>query len=117
MNKEKEYLYIGHYEDTRGKKIIKVGTTNNIKRRTTEHNRNYRRNQHYKMPNDKSFIMDCSIPLSKANTLKYEESIKEDLRNQQVGVYIPNDRFICDELPETITIKIKKEYIIKFIED
>ena len=34
-------LYIGWYVDNGGKYIVKIGTTNDIKRRTYEHNRYY----------------------------------------------------------------------------
>ena len=35
---EKEYLYVGHYIDTKGNYILKVGTTNNLKNRQRQHN-------------------------------------------------------------------------------
>ena len=39
----KEYLYVGYYIDTQGRYILKIGTTNDLKRRQAEHNRNYKR--------------------------------------------------------------------------
>ena len=36
MQKNKEFLYVGHYIDTNGNFILKVGTTNDLKRRQTE---------------------------------------------------------------------------------
>ena len=39
---EKEFLYVGHYVDTEGKYILKIGTTNDLARRAQEHTRNYR---------------------------------------------------------------------------
>jgi predicted GIY-YIG superfamily endonuclease len=40
---EKEFLYVGHYIDTEGNYILKIGTTNNLKRRAQEHTTNYRK--------------------------------------------------------------------------
>ena len=37
----KEYLYIGHYIDVNDKYVLKVGTTDNPKRRQKQHNRYY----------------------------------------------------------------------------
>ena len=34
---EKEFLYVGHYIDIDGNYILKIGTTNDLKRRQTEH--------------------------------------------------------------------------------
>ena len=34
---EKEYIYVGKYTDTEGNCIVKIGTTNDLKRRKYEH--------------------------------------------------------------------------------
>ena len=46
----KEFLYVGYYVDTEGNTILKIGTTNNLKRRQQEHTRNYKRAKEYTMP-------------------------------------------------------------------
>ena len=33
---EKEFLYVGHYIDTDGNYILKIGTTNDLRRRAAE---------------------------------------------------------------------------------
>ena len=42
-----DYVYVGHYTDIDGNYILKVGTTNNIKRRTYEHTAAYKRKKKY----------------------------------------------------------------------
>ena len=49
---EKEYLYVGYYIDTENNFILKIGTTNDLKRRQSEHNRNYKRATAHTMPKD-----------------------------------------------------------------
>ena len=72
---EKEFLYVGHYIDTEGNFVLKVGTTNDLERRRKEHNRNYLKSAYH--PRDSEFEYDWYRPLSKWNTLKYEEKTKE----------------------------------------
>ena len=55
---EKEFLYIGHYVDTQGRYILKIGTTNDLKRRKAEHTRNYCRAKKYTMPEGNEFEYD-----------------------------------------------------------
>lgn len=110
---EKEFLYIGHYTDTNGNYILKIGTTNDLARRTTEHTRNYRRAKSVTLPPTENFVMDWFLPLSKYNTVRYEDKNKLYLAEQNVGVFIRNDRFICAEKPSSIKIKIRKEYEIR----
>lgn len=112
MRANKEFLYVGHYTDIDGNYILKVGTTNDLDRRRQEHTRNYRRAKQYTMPNEDKFEYDFFIPLSKYNTLRYEERTKERWQAENIGVYIRNDRFICSEKPETVTIKIRKVYSV-----
>ena len=40
---DKEFLYVGYYTDTEDNTILKIGTTNNLKRRQQEHTRNYKK--------------------------------------------------------------------------
>lgn len=109
----KEFLYVGHYIDIDGRYILKVGTTNDLKRRQQEHTRNYRRSKNATMPNKTQFEYDWSLPLSKYNTLRYEDKTKAQWKEEGVGEYIRNDRFICgDRPPEYVEIVIRKVYKI-----
>lgn len=109
---DKEFLYVGHYFDILGRALVKIGTTNDIDRRTKEHTRNYRKAKEYTLGADQEFQMDAYIPLSKYNTLRYEDLNRELLREIGFGEYIRNDRFLCGDLPESVPIKIKKTYIV-----
>lgn len=48
--KNKEFLYVGHYYDENGVYILKIGTTNDLKRRQQEHTRNYKKSPVYRLP-------------------------------------------------------------------
>ena len=109
---EKEFLYIGHYTDTKGNYILKIGTTNDLKRRKSQHTTNYRRAKQYTMPQDSEFEYDWSLPLSKYNTFRYEDRNKEKFKQEQIGEYVRNDRFCCKQKPARVVVKIKKEYEI-----
>jgi len=108
----KEYLYVGHYTDTDGNYILKIGTTNNLKRRAKEHTRNYHRAKKHTMPKEQEFKYDWHLPLSKYNTLRYEDSNRKKWKERAVGKFIKNDRFVCEEKPSQVTIQIKKEYVV-----
>lgn len=112
MTNEKEFLYVGHYTDIQGNYILKVGTTNNLKRRATEHTRNYRRAKQYTMSHEQQFEYDWFLPLSKYNTLRYEDSNRQKLIDEEVGTFVRNDRFLCENKPSSIVIKIRKEYVV-----
>ena len=113
MNSNKEFLYVGHYVDVNGAYILKVGTTNNLKRRQSEHTRNYKRTPHHPMPTDGTFEYDWSIPLSKYNTLRFEDRTKAEWIEAAVGEYIRNDRFVCETKPQAVEITIRKTYRIE----
>lgn len=107
---DKEFLYIGHYFDVFGRYILKIGTTNDLERRAKEHTRNYHRAKEYTMPETDSFIYDWFLPLSKYNTLRYEDKNRELWQSAGYGEYVRNDRFCCLCKPESVTVKIKKTY-------
>lgn len=109
---EKEFLYIGHYVDVNGNYILKIGTTNDLKRRATEHTRNYHRAKQYTMPVDAEFVYDFHLPLSKYNTLRYEDKNREKWQMENIGEFVRNDRFLCEKKPEFVEITIKKTYRI-----
>lgn len=109
----KEFLYVGHYVDTEGRYILKIGTTNNLTRRKREHNTNYRKARQYTLPYTDTFEYDWYLPLSKYNTLRYEDKNRLKFMEDGVGDYVRNDRFCCERKPDQVTIKIRKEYVIK----
>lgn len=109
---EKEYLYVGYYIDTEGRYILKIGTTGNLKRRKTEHTRNYRRAPQYVLPADGEFQYLWSIPLSKYNTLRYEDRNRQAWQNANIGEYVRNDRFVLLEIPRFVSVTIRKTYNI-----
>lgn len=112
---EKELLYIGTYTDIDGNRILKIGTTNDLKRRKSEHNRAYKRATAYTMPSDASFEYIWTRPLSKYNTLRYEDKNKEKWKAENVGEYVRNDRFVISEELTEVEIKIRKTYKIALI--
>lgn len=112
---EKEYLYVGFYTDTEEKFVLKIGTTNDLKRRQSEHNRNYKRAKTHTMPKDGSFQYLWTLPLSKYNTIRYEDRNREMWQEMGIGHFIRNDRFILDNLPKFVPVKIRKTYQIALI--
>ena len=110
---EKEFLYIGYYIDTNNNFILKIGTTNDLKRRATEHTRNYKRATNYTMPKNSNFEYIWTLPLSKYNTLRYEDKTIDLWKEMEIGTYIRNDRFVCSSVPSEVVVKIRKEYIVK----
>ena len=107
---EKEFLYIGTYTDTNGNRILKIGTTNDLKRRKAEHTRNYRKSKEHTMPPQDSFEYIWHLPLSKYNTLRYEDSNRQKWQDEGVGEFVRNDRFIVSEELAEVEIKIRKTY-------
>ena len=109
---DKEFLYVGHYYDINNNYILKIGTTNDLKRRKTEHNYNYRRAKTNTMPRENEFEYDWTLPLSKYNTLRYEDKNRKKWQELAVGVFIRNDRFVCAEKPTEVEVSIRKTYKI-----
>lgn len=112
MTNEKEFLYVGYYIDTENRYILKIGTTNDLKRRATEHTRNYRKNKEYTMPQESKFEYLWHIPLSKYNTIRYEDKNRKIWQDMGIGTFIRNDRFLLDIMPNSVEIKIRKIYTI-----
>lgn len=112
MENTKEFLYVGYYFDINGNYILKIGTTNDLKRRATEHTRNYRRAKEYTMPKESKFEYLWHIPLSKYNTIRYEDKNREMWQNANIGEFIRNDRFLLYNVPKQVEIKIRKIYTI-----
>ena len=109
---EKEFLYVGYYRDTKNNFILKIGTTNDLERRQKEHNRNYRKSPEYTLPADGEFTYLWKLPLSKYNTLRYEDRNRAKWQKEQVGNFVRNDRFVLNEIPPQVEITIRKTYII-----
>ena len=111
---EKEFLYVGHYIDTDGNYILKIGTTNDLRRRAAEHTRHYRKAKEYRLPATANFESDFSVRLSKYNTLRYEDRNRRAWQENGVGEFVRNDRFNCgNRKPRTVNIKIRKVYEVE----
>lgn len=110
---EKEFLYVGHYYDIHNNFVLKIGTTSNLSRRKAEHTRNYKKSPNYTMPKNGSFEYDFYLPLSKYNTLRYEDKNRSKWQEENVGEFVRNDRFCCAEKPDRVEIVIRKTYEIK----
>lgn len=114
MSKQnKEFLYVGHYIDKAGNYILKVGTTKHPEQRAKEHTRNYARASKYTMREGTCFEYDQLIPLSHLNTLRYEEKTRDQWKNEGIGTFIRNDRFLCEEKPKSVRVTIRKTYIVE----
>jgi hypothetical protein len=109
---EKEFLYVGYYIDIDGRYILKIGTTNNLERRRKEHTKNYRKSPQYILPADGEFKYLWSIPLSKYNTLRYEDRNRKAWQVANIGEYVRNDRFVLIQVPRCISVTIRKTYQI-----
>lgn len=112
---EKEYFYVGYYVDIDGKFVLKIGTTNDLKRRQTEHNRNYHRAKTHTLPSESSFLYLWYIALSKYNTLRIEDRTRAELIAQGIGEFVRNDRFVFDTPPDFVEIHIRKTYKISIV--
>lgn len=110
---EKEWLYVGYYTDTDGKFVLKIGTTNNLCRRQSEHTRNYRKAPKHTMPQNEQFKMIWYRPLSKYNTIRYEDRNRDYWIDCGFGNFVRNDRFVFDEKPAHAVVRIKKEWVIE----
>ena len=107
------YVYVGHYTDIDGNYILKVGTTNNIRRRTCEHTAAYKEKKKYQMPKDGQFVMDWYRPVSYKNSIKTEDRTRQAWKNEGIGQFIPKDRFNCGaNPPRQVKVKIRKEWTI-----
>ena len=111
--KEKEFLYVGYYTAESGEIVLKIGTTNDLAKRRTQHNNYYRnRAAHYRMPKQNTFEYLWNLPLSKYNTLRYEDKNKQMWQEQGIGEFIHNDRFVVNKNLAEVTIQIRKSYTI-----
>ena len=109
---EKEFLYVGHYIDIDGNYVLKIGTTNDLDRRAKEHTRNYRRAKTNTLPTESQFEYDWWLPLSKYNTLRYEDRNRAKWQEENFGVFVRNDRFVCAEKPAEVSVTVRRTYCI-----
>ena len=107
---EKEYLYVGHYTDTEGNYILKIGTTNDLHRRQQEHNRNYKKSPDHTLSPNSNFEYLWHTKLSKYNTLRYEDLNRELWKQAGVGEFVRNDRFVLHNPPSSVEVRIRKTY-------
>lgn len=112
---EKEYIYVGKYTDTEGNCIVKIGTTNDLKRRKYEHNHNYRRAKNHTLPKEDSFEYIWTHKLSKYNTLRYEDRNRQMWQDMGIGEFVRNDRFVIAEDVTEVEVKIRKTYKIALV--
>ena len=113
MNNEKEFLYVGCYLDENDDFILKVGTTNNLERRRAEHTRNYRKADKHKLIGKREFVYLWHLPLSKYNTLRFEDKTRQRWQDEKIGEYVRNDRFVCKQTPERVEVTSRKTYTIE----
>lgn len=111
----KEFLYVGYYFDILGRFILKIGTTNDLKRRQAEHTRNYRKAKDFTLPPDGRFEYLWHLPLSKYNTIRYEDRNREMWQEMGIGQFVRNDRFVLDNVPNSVPVKIRKIYQVALI--
>jgi hypothetical protein len=109
---EKEWIYVGYYIDIDGKFVLKIGTTNDLCRRQSEHTRNYRKAPKHQMPQNEQFKMLWYRPLSKYNTIRYEDRNRDYWKKIGFGEFVRNDRFVFDERPTQAVVRIKKEWVV-----
>ena len=109
---EKEWIYVGYYTDTDGKFVLKIGTTNDLCRRQSEHTRNYRKALKHTMPKDEQFKMIWYRQLSKYNTIRYEDRNRDYWKEIGFGEFVRNDRFVFDVPPSQAVVRIKKEWTV-----
>lgn len=109
---EKEWIYVGHYYDTEGNYVLKIGTTNDLCRRQSEHTRNYRKAPKHTLPPNEQFKMDWYRPLSKYNTIRYEDKNRDFWRSIGFGDFVRNDRFVFTEKPDYAVVHIKKDWVV-----
>lgn len=109
---EKEFLYIGYYRDTANNFILKIGTTNDLDRRRKEHTRTYRKSPEHTLPPNGEFTYLWKLPLSKYNTLRYEDKNRQKWQEMGIGEFVRNDRFVLNKVPPQVEVTIRKTYTI-----
>lgn len=101
--KKGDYLYFISFPDerTEEKKLVKIGTTNDIIRRMKEHQKYY---------NTTILIEWISPAYSKWTTLRIEDRMKKFWIEKPFWQWVRNDRFLIPNSISKITITVKKDY-------
>ena len=68
------------------------------------------------MPKDENFEYIWTHPLSKYNTLRYEDRNREMWQEMGIGKFVRNDRFVIAEELAEVEIKIRKTYKIALVQ-
>jgi hypothetical protein len=67
----------------------------------------------YNLPKSDSFTYDWYLPLSKYNTLRYEDRNRQKWQEMGIGDFVRNDRFNCGQRkPSQVQVTIRKTYTI-----
>ena len=104
MKKKVDHIYFIRVGDP-SENLYKIGTTNNLKRRMREHEKNYQK------PIE---VLWVSPAYSKWTTLRVETATIEQWKQLEGFEYIRNDRFIINPTIRAVTIKVKKEWVVEF---
>lgn len=112
---DKEYFYVGiAHTQTKGYRIIKIGTTNNLSLRKKQHRAHAYSPAEYGLDD---FEYVTTIQLSQANTKRLEDSVRKQLRAmmQEDEVFMRNDRFVIthnEEIIIRVQVTPRKTYTI-----
>ena len=104
--KDGDYIYFLSFpqEGTEEKKLVKIGTTNNIMRRMREHLNYY----------ETDVIIEwISKPYSKWTTLQVEDKFKKIGIQLPLWEWVRNDRFLIPKIFTTITVTVRKDYVFE----
>lgn len=102
--KDYQYVYFLRIGDPQ-KRLFKIGTTNDPRRRMLEHERNYKK---------PVTVLWLSPKLrGRFTSLKVEEDNKEKWINGTNWEYLRNDRFIIPPEITSVKITIKKDYFVQ----
>lgn len=99
-----DYIYFIRIGD-KSDNLYKIGTTNNIQRRMSQHERYYKKSVE---------VLWTSPAYSKYTTLRVEERTIEKWKHLEGFQYIRNDRFIIDPSIKQVTITVKKDWTVDF---
>ena len=102
--KDFQYVYFLRIGDPQ-ERLFKIGTTNDLRRRMLEHERNYKK---------PVTVLWFSPKLrGRFTSLKVEEDNKEKWIAGTNWEYLRNDRFIIPPEVDSVKITIKKDYFVQ----
>lgn len=104
-SKKGDYIYLVQIGNPKnGQRFIKIGTSNNVKRRIGEELRQYKQDM---------CVLWVSPCYKKYTTLRVEEKTKDSWRALVDWEYIPNDRFLIPDIIQEVCVVVRNEYRIK----